>query len=99
VVAIPSISEGFGLPVLEAMAAGGAVLTSSTSSMPEVGGDGAHYVHPFSVEGLAEGLRRMIHDHELNATLRENGLRRATAYSWEETARLTVAAYRRVAEG
>ena len=99
VVAIPSISEGFGLPVLEAMAAGGAVLTSSTSSMPEVGGDGAHYVHPFDVEGLAEGLRLLIEDRELNATIRENGLRRAAAYSWEETARLTVAAYRRAAEG
>lgn len=99
VVAIPSISEGFGLPVLEAMAAGGAVLTSSTSSMPEVGGDGAHYVHPMSVEGIAQGLDRVIKDHELNARLRENGLRRAMAYTWEETARLTVAAYRRAAEG
>ncbi len=99
VVAIPSISEGFGLPVLEAMAAGGAVLTSSTSSLPEVGGDGAHYVHPLSVEGIAQGLDRLIKDTELNARLRENGLRRAASYSWEETARLTVEAYRRAAAG
>ena len=97
-VAIPSISEGFGLPVLEAMAAGGAVVTSSTSSMPEVGGDGAHYVDPMSVEGIAEGLRRVIEDRELNATLRENGRRRAETFTWQETAHRTVAAYRRAAE-
>ena len=99
VVAIPSISEGFGLPVLEAMAAGGAVVTSSTSSLPEVGGDGAHYVHPMSVEGIAQGLDRVIKDAELNVRLRENGLRRAGAFSWQHTARLTVAAYRQAAAG
>ena len=97
-VAIPSISEGFGLPVLEAMAAGGAVLTSKVSSLPEVAGDAAYLVDPLDEGSIAAGLRRLLEDVELNERLREIGPKRAAEFSWEWTAQLTVEAYRRALE-
>lgn len=93
----PSIFEGFGLPPLEAMACGTPVVTSSTSSFPEVVGDAALTVDPLDVAALAGAMARVLHDPTLRARLRERGLRRAAAFSWEATARIILEAYRRAA--
>ena len=83
----PSLYEGFGLPPLEAMACGVPVLTSKVCSLPEVVGDAAILVQPFDVEEIADGMDRLVQDSSLRATLRERGLRRASQFSWNETAR------------
>jgi glycosyltransferase involved in cell wall biosynthesis len=80
--AYPSLYEGFGLPVLEAMIAGVPVLTSDTSSMPEVGGDAALYVAPRDVAAIRAGLARLLGDDELRARLAAAGPPRAAAFSW-----------------
>ena len=68
----PSLGEGFGLPVLEAMAAGAAVVTSNISSLPEVGGDAVEYVEPEAVASIAAGLARVLEDDGLPARARAN---------------------------
>lgn len=90
----PSLYEGFGLPPLEAMACGTPVITSNTSSLPEVVGDAALLVDPYDVEAIAEAMARLLADAGLRQRLREAGLARARLFSWERTARETVAAYR-----
>jgi glycosyltransferase involved in cell wall biosynthesis len=85
----PSLYEGFGLPPLEAMACGTPVMTSNVCSLPEVVGDAAVLVNPRNVEEIADGIRRLVADSSLRDRLRERGLRRAAAFSWEETARRT----------
>ena len=99
VFAYPSLWEGFGLPVLEAMACGTPVLTSDVSSLPEVAGDAALFVPPTDVEAIADGLTRLLGDAELRADLCERGLRRAAAFSWERCARETLAVYTSVVRG
>lgn len=91
--AYPSLWEGFGFPVLEAMASGCPVLTSSVSSLPEVAGDGALLVEPTSTEQIADGLARLWTDDALRARLAQRGIERAKAFSWERTAAETVAVY------
>lgn len=93
VFAYPSLVEGFGLPVLEAMACGTPVLTSSVSSLPEVAGDAALLVPPTDVDAIAEGLARLLQDSALRADLAERGGRRAARFSWERCARETLAVY------
>jgi glycosyltransferase involved in cell wall biosynthesis len=95
---LPSLYEGFGLPVLEAMASGVPVVCSNTSSLPEIAGDAALLADPLSVESLTDALRRVVTDHALAADMIERGLRRATGFSWERTARETLALYRKVME-
>lgn len=87
--AYPSLYEGFGLPVLEAMAAGAPVLTSDVSSLPEVAGDAALLVDPTSVEAIRDGLTRLLRDPVLRRALQGRGRARAAEYSWERTARET----------
>jgi alpha-1,3-rhamnosyl/mannosyltransferase len=82
----PSLGEGFGLPVLEAMAAGAAVVTSNVSSLPEVGGSAAEYVDPTDVASIAAGLRRVLCDDSLRARLSRDGVARAAEFSWESFA-------------
>jgi glycosyltransferase involved in cell wall biosynthesis len=82
----PSLGEGFGLPVLEAMAAGAAVVTSSLSSLPEVGGDAVEYVDPYSAESIAKGLQRVLSSPRRRAELGELAVVRARRFSWEQTA-------------
>jgi len=94
----PSLYEGFGLPVLEAMACGVPVITSTISSMPEVTGDAALLVEPNDVDALADAMRRVLTDRALNATLGAKGQARARAFSWERTAQATLALYTRVAQ-
>jgi glycosyltransferase involved in cell wall biosynthesis len=86
----PSLGEGFGLPVLEAMAAGAAVLTSDISSLPEVGGDAVLYVNPHSVPSIADGLERVLADEPLRAQLARSGMERAAQFTWRAFATRTL---------
>jgi glycosyltransferase involved in cell wall biosynthesis len=91
----PSFYEGFGIPVLEALACGVPTITSNISSMPEVAGDAAELVDPHSPGALADSLHRLLTDDGRCAELRRRGLRRAAEFSWDRTARLTVESYDR----
>lgn len=91
----PSLYEGFGLPVLEAMACGTAALASNVSALPEVAGDAARLVNPYDVDELARALDELLSDAAARARLRERGLARARLFSWERTARQTLAVYQR----
>jgi glycosyltransferase involved in cell wall biosynthesis len=90
----PSIYEGFGMPVLEAMACGAPVVTSNTTSLSEVAGDAAALVDARSVEGLAETLVRVMEDPVQRATLRAKGFARSKAFTWRRAACETLAVYR-----
>jgi glycosyltransferase involved in cell wall biosynthesis len=92
----PSYFEGFGLPPLEAMSCGAAVLTGTRTSLPEVVGDAALTADPFDEAALARALARLIDDDALRAELRARGLRRARLFDWRDTARMTLQVYRRV---
>ncbi|HXJ84687.1 MAG TPA: glycosyltransferase family 1 protein [Candidatus Methylomirabilis sp.] len=92
----PSLWEGFGLPVLEAMACGAPVLTSNVSSMPEVAGDAALLVPPTDVDAMADGLTRLLEDGALRADLAVRGSDRAAQFSWDRCARETLAVYQTV---
>ncbi len=94
-VVFPSRYEGFGLPVLEAMARGVPVVTSDRSSLPEVAGDAALLVDPDDDEAIAAALRRVLDDAGLRAQLSAAGRARAATFSWERTAELTAASYER----
>jgi glycosyltransferase involved in cell wall biosynthesis len=87
----PSLREGFGLPVLEAMAAGTAVVTSGLSSLPEVGGDAVRYVDPYDVDSIRAGLEELLRDGERRTELAAAGRERARSFTWERTARETLA--------
>ncbi|MCL5025464.1 MAG: glycosyltransferase family 4 protein, partial [Chloroflexi bacterium] len=98
-VAYPSLYEGFGLPVVEAMACGTPVVCSNTSSLPEVAGDAALLVEPLDVAAWAKAVARVLEDRALRLELREKGLRRAAVLSWKRAARETLEVYREVAAG
>ncbi|MDP7061719.1 MAG: glycosyltransferase family 1 protein [Planctomycetota bacterium] len=93
----PSRYEGFGMPLIEAMAAGTVVLSSDRGALPEVGGDAAKFFSPDDVDALAELLRVIDGDDALCENLRSRGLERAADFSWEQCAQQTIVAYRTAA--
>jgi glycosyltransferase involved in cell wall biosynthesis len=97
--AYPSLYEGFGLPVLEAMACGCPTVTSRTTSLPEVAGDACILVDPESVVSIADGLKRVLSDADLRRDMTQKGLRQAQKFTWEKTARKTLSVYQKLLNG
>lgn len=93
---LPSFAEGFGLPILEAQSCGVPVITSNTSSMPEVAGRGALMVDPTSVEDISRAITRIIKNKELKEELIKEGFKNVKRFSWEKTAQETIEIYDKV---
>src|SRR6266850_435495 len=93
---IPSTIEGFGLPVLEAMASGTPVVCSRAASLPEVAGDAVLYFDPASAEELAEKIEKILNSTELQESLRRRGLERVRLFTWEESTRKHLELYQRL---
>ncbi|MCK4263643.1 MAG: glycosyltransferase family 4 protein, partial [Candidatus Aminicenantes bacterium] len=89
----PSLYEGFGLPVLEAMSCGSPVITSNLSSLPEVAGDAAILVDPMNVEEIVQAMEKLLRDRELRKELKRKSLERAKFFSWEMAAKETLHLY------
>lgn len=94
----PSLYEGFGMPVLEAMACGTPVVASNAASLPEVVGDAGILVDPRDANGLAEAICKVLTDAELREELRQRGLMRAKEFSWQRCAQATLAVYQEMIE-
>ena len=94
----PSLYEGFGIPVLESMTCGGAVLTSNDSSLPEVAGDAAKFFDPYSVDSMAEAMETAL-DHDRREQLIRAGKQRAQSFSWRKAALATSRIYQALAPG
>lgn len=83
---MPSLYEGFGMPIIEAFARGLPVLTSSVSSMPEVGGAAAHYVDPYDINSIFDGLKKMLHDQDYLLRLQQSSKYQFEQHSWDNSA-------------
>ncbi|MFZ5803160.1 MAG: glycosyltransferase family 4 protein [Candidatus Omnitrophota bacterium] len=95
----PSLYEGFGIPILEAMASGTPVITSRASSLPEVAGEAAYYVDPLSVEEIATAMTEIAGDPGLRQGLIQKGSQQIRKFSWEKTALGTIAIYQKLIQG
>lgn len=93
---IPSLSEGFGLPPLEAMSCGTPVLSSNVSAMPEILGDAPLYFDPYNIDDIAKAIKTLVEDKDLQAELSKKGLEQAKRYDWKSTAKKTLSVYRDV---
>jgi glycosyltransferase involved in cell wall biosynthesis len=89
----PSLSEGFGLPPLEAMTHGAPVVSSNATCLPEINGDAAHYFNPLDVRAMAASIAAVINNPALAEELKEKGVRQAAKYSWATMAEQTLAVY------
>ncbi len=89
----PSLSEGFGLPLLEAMACGTPCASSNTTSLPEVGGDSVVYFNPGNVAEISETLEKILGNPKLASDLSKRGIARASLFSWDKTAKSTLETY------
>lgn len=96
---MPSIYEGFGLPILEAMACGCPVITSKEGSIPEVAGDAAYYVDAYDENTIADGIRNVIGNYQLRKELSSKGITQCSKFSWEKTAEETLKVYEKVLQG
>jgi glycosyltransferase involved in cell wall biosynthesis len=86
----PSLNEGFGMPIIEAMACGVPVACSNIEPLPEVAGDAAHFFDPYDPVSIAEGIGKVVSDRDLRRDLIEKGFRRAAEFTWENTALMTL---------
>ncbi len=91
--AYPSLYEGFGLPIVEALACGAPVLTAANSCLPEAGGEGALYTNALHVDAMAEAILRLAQDTNLRARLRAAGLAHAATFTWQRSAQQLLYAY------
>lgn len=96
--AMPSIYEGFGLPILEAMSCGTPCLTSDKGSIPEVSGNASFVVDPFDVSDLASGIKELFENESERKVLIDRGLKQAKKFSWEKTAEETLESYKNALE-
>jgi glycosyltransferase involved in cell wall biosynthesis len=94
VFAFPSLDEGFGMPLLEAMAVGTPIVTSNVSALPEVAGDAALLVNPHDPEALAAALHRLVNDRDLRHDLAQKGRARVATFTWDKAVRETWDVYR-----
>ena len=94
----PSLYEGFGIPPLEAMACGTAVIASNVASIPEVVGEAGLLFDPFDTQALVKALTQVIDDSEYRGLLRSKGFERARNFNWKTTAQLTLGVYERAAK-
>ena len=92
----PSLYEGFGLPVLEAMAMGCPVVCSNTSSLPEIAGNAAILVNPTDVNEIAKAIKTILENKNISSQLKEKGLNQAKQFTWEKTARETLEIYKEI---
>jgi glycosyltransferase involved in cell wall biosynthesis len=95
----PSLYEGFGLPVLEAMACGCPVLVADRGALPEVAGEAGLQVDPYQVSEIVAGLKRILHDAARRRTMQEQGIQQAALFSWSNTARIILDTYRHLYDG
>lgn len=98
-VMFPSLYEGFGLPILEAMSCGTPVITSDTASMPEIAGDAALLVDPYDTGSIAEAMNKLLRDDRFRKRLISMGFQRAKEFSWKRCAEETLRVFNRVGEG
>jgi glycosyltransferase involved in cell wall biosynthesis len=99
VFAFPSFFEGFGIPPLEAMACGAPVITSNTSSLPEVVGNAALQVDPHDIDALADAILRLLDDESLREELRQKGYEQVKHYTWDASARKMLTIYQKLYDG
>ena len=96
---MPSLYEGFGLPILEAMASGTPVVTSKKGSIPEVAGEAAFYVDAEDSDSISNGIKKVIGSEKLQRELSEKGLKQVAKFNWKKTAEQTMSIYRSLVNG